>query len=680
MLYTLTDSAGIVLGALACGLLMLLPAYAIGHAFKGLGFRRLPLWGSLSLALLFAYAFLPIIDSLLARQLGLDATLIVHLALAAAGLHALRHKAVTLPSPLWLGLAGLWLAVIIATWVDIDWNGRLYPSLVMIDAVKHAATVSALVESNAAPPLDPFFLRSEPAGYYYFYYIVSALALKLTGHLIDARAAFAGQIFWTGLALASLVHWLLRVTRLGGNATARARHFRVAMLLMGVGGLQLLPVLVIGAITGVWLAQVNWWNDQVTSWPLSLIWVPHHIAGLIAGWTALMLLASVVARLPRNATTAELSGRGATLACAGLALASAAGLSLWVTFAFAIAVAAWLIVLVAERRLVAALAVVLAGLIGLSLASVYLAGLVINRTPDAFPIAFGVRPFPFTDMLFEDNGRMLVARILVLPFSYAIEFGLFALGALLYWFERRRAGDTAGAEARRVLLITGLTGLLIASFLRSTIVNNDLAWRAVLLAQMAALLYSVVTLPRLFGTFGRVVHAPALVRAGGVAAVLGIAAVAYDLAGMRLFQALDLKGQPDMRRDAAVDYDMRRAYAWLSTHATGGVVQHNPDAERAFGYGLYSRARVAVSDRHNGRLFGASAPAVMSRVETLSPVFSGSIGSEEAGKRLAKYSIDAIVLTSSDPVWSDRTAWVWRREPLFASAHVRIIPVREATP
>ena len=51
------------------------------------------------------------------------------------------------------------------------------------------------------------------------------------------------------------------------------------MALMAVAGLQIIPVLIMGVGGGFWLGQVEWWNDAVASWPSSLLWVPHHVAG-----------------------------------------------------------------------------------------------------------------------------------------------------------------------------------------------------------------------------------------------------------------------------------------------------------------------------------------------------------------------------------------------------------------
>jgi hypothetical protein len=254
---------------------------------------------------------------------------------------------------------------------------------------------------------------------------------------------------------------------------------------------------------------------------------------------------------------------------------------------------------------------------------------------------------------------------------------LFFIGTWLFW--RRRSGR--GAESRevaRLLALSAAAGLLLATFAKSTIVNNDLAWRVILFAQLAALLWTAAAL---FGDAPAMPLGRRLRRASPlivVTAVLGLAGVAYDMVALRTFHVLGLDGEPGMRRDAALDRELRAAYAWLNGKvARSTVVQHNPDAERALAYGLYGRFRVAVSDRHNARLFGAPDAAVARRLGDLIPVFASTMAAAEARRRLAEHGVDIAVVTSADPVWRDRASWAWASPAVLESARVRIVPVRE---
>jgi hypothetical protein len=227
------------------------------------------------------------------------------------------------------------------------------------------------------------------------------------------------------------------------------------------------------------------------------------------------------------------------------------------------------------------------------------------------------------------------------------------------------------------LALSAAAGLLLASFARSTIVNNDLAWRVILFAQLPALLWTAAALfgdaPMPFRQ--RLRQASPLIV---VPAALGLAGVAYDLIGLRAFHVLGLQGEPGMRRDAGLDRELRAAYTWLDRNvARSSVVQHNPDAERALAYGLYGRFRVAVSDRHNARLFGAPDAAIARRLGDLIPVFAAPMPPEEARRRLIDHQVDIAVVTAADRVWRDRTSWAWTLPAMFATAGIRVIAVRE---
>lgn len=678
MSYTLLDLAGLTLATLAHGLLVLLPGVAIAHWANTFGFRRVPPFQGLALGLVVAYAILPVVDSIAARVLGLDAALALNLALAGAGVVvALRRLPLAIPRAA-LAAAAAWLLLIALSTVDFEHRGALHISLLMIDTVKHAATVQALLDAGGAPPLDPFFLRDDPAGYYYYFYVASALVARLGLGLLDARAAFAGQIFWTGLALVSLLHLLAQRTGLARALSPLLLRRALPSALLVVGGLQILPVALIAAGAGVWLAQTAWWGEQVTSFPLSVLWVPHHVAGLIACWTGLLLLVNAIARGNRAP-----HDRAKAVALAASAFASAAGLSIWVTATACAAIAAWLAVLALERRWQALGLILAAGLGSILLSLPYLWELVHFRAQAAFPVALHVRGFHFTDAALAPGLAQTLARIAMLPLGYALEFGLLALGAAIYWRDRAQPLPVSGTarEARRVLALTGLAGLLVATFCKSTVISNDLGWRGVLFAQVAATLWSLAAFAPLareaLGT--RRLPRHELARVALVAALLGVATVGYDLTGLRAYAALGLGGIPDIVRDHAIDRDLRRAYEALAASPEAPpVLQHNPDADRTFAYGLYGRARVAVSDRHNGMIFGAAPSAVHMRVADIVPIFQGALAETEARRRLAVHRIGALVVTRADPLWQDEAAWIWSAPVLFATANVRVVRVGEA--
>ena len=485
MNYSIVDFVGVIAGTAASAALLLLPGLALAHITNVFGFRRLGTARIYVLALVIGYAVLPVLDSILCRSLGLDAALTFNLLLACYGLRVVWLEGLPRPDRFALSACGAWMALLVYAWIDFDTGDRLYPSLLMLDIVKHAATVRTLVEAGFAPPIDPFFMRDDPAGYYYFYYVLSALAERLCGGWINSRAAVAGQVFWTGLATVGVVSLVFE--RAGFRGRPR---LPLVLGLMFAAGLQIVPVILAGTSSHLWLGQINWWSDQVAGWPISLLWVPHHVASLIACWAGFLLLAEIVDRNGGQETK-----RGTAIALAAVAFASAVGLSIWVTLGAVVAMLLWVGMLAVERRWSAVLATAGAGLLSVVIASPYLVELVRYRAYGSAPLSLTVRAFPFSDVFFSDGTARYLGRLAALPANYLIEFGVFLIGSYLYW-RRRRSERDIGNETSRLLTLSALAGLVLATFFKSTIVNNDLGWRVILFAQLAALLWTIAGLNR----------------------------------------------------------------------------------------------------------------------------------------------------------------------------------------
>lgn len=167
MLFTLQDLAGL-LAAIALALpVLVLPGAFLAKAVGLLDFEARGAGHRIVVAALAGFAFVPLIASLAARCVGLGAALGVVLVLAFAGLTLARGRLVPDWSGRTWGLVGAVLALWTLVVIDVAVDGRLYPSLLMMDLVKHAAFTRSIVETGATPPADPFFLRAGAASYYY---------------------------------------------------------------------------------------------------------------------------------------------------------------------------------------------------------------------------------------------------------------------------------------------------------------------------------------------------------------------------------------------------------------------------------------------------------------------------------------------------------------------------------
>ncbi|MGH1590866.1 hypothetical protein ACRBEV_23995 [Methylobacterium phyllosphaerae] len=230
---TLSDACGVAAATLLGIPLVLLPGYAVGSLTGILSFRMLARGDRLLCAALLGIGLLPALDSLLIQVAGVPAATLANGALGIAGLpSALR----SLRGPVdraALGLAALWLGLVAYALIDIDTGTALYQPVTVIDLVKHAALSGAIV-AHGLPPVDPFFARPERAGYYYYFYTLTALVDWAGGRLVHGRTAFAGLAFWTGLGLLGLVDRLLAATGLVQDAPP-ALVRRAVLLLLPAG-------------------------------------------------------------------------------------------------------------------------------------------------------------------------------------------------------------------------------------------------------------------------------------------------------------------------------------------------------------------------------------------------------------------------------------------------------------
>jgi hypothetical protein len=650
---TIVEITDLLAATAVLAVLLGLSGAALGAFVGWLGAKEpAPSWGE---ALLFSLAVLPAALSLIARLVSLDAALGAQVVLALLGIPAARK----IGPPSFSALAGLLACAVVVAFElsDFRWGGKLYHPTFAIDMVKHAATVNAIL-SWGLPLIDPFVNRAEPAGYYYFFYTVAAMPVRLTLGTLDARAAVGALAVLNGAALLALAALLQRKSVPGLPAAGR---ISVLIALLLCGNLDIIPNIMIGLASHLWPIQLEWWTEQILPWGLSLLWVPHHVLAVIAGVFGLLLICE------------RPGAMGAVVA--GIAFASCVGASVWVGLGVALAALLWLASLLirGEHRL--ALALAGAG----CLAGLLLAPLIVDilqgRSGQGIPIGFALREFPALPV--ASGLAYDLISLLLLPVSYFIGFGIFAVGAVMFWRDPSLANKT---EVTRILLFATAAGLLLGSFTRSTVIHNDLGWRVVLLPQLASLVWTSAVILARYGTF-RVADVRRWPAAVGALLMIGYAGNAYELVAVRAYPLLAPNPMLDPDRTWGhpdIDAEIASAYRWANIHVSrDAVLQHNPVGDaRVLAFGLYGRNRTAVADKV-AMMYGAPRSEVDARLAALGPIFTASQSAAEARARAVANGIDVLVVSSGDPVWSDRDGWVWSSPVLFASAHVRLIATRD---
>ncbi len=683
--FTVVDTLGTLKASLALLPFMFAPGYVLGWALDLFEFRQRRPILRLILAVPLTIAICPMLSYLLARHLepGLWVFYIVVFAasvlLLAKEARQARLRSVSQHASskyIWvaLGLMAVWGLAAIGSMVDLQIGYKLYPPIVAYDHSVRTALTAAI--SRHVPPNNPFFANAGVSlRYHYLWLLFCSLPMKVF-HLSPRCVVFSGVV-WCGLGLICLIalglKFLMRVQ------TDIERKTLLAVGLLCVTGLDILPTLYIWAETHSWLSDMEWWNDaQITSWVASLLWVPHHVAALIACFVAFLLLRH----------QADIHRKWATgpVIVAGMAFASAVGMSVYVTFTFVVFVALWLLALITRKAWLEVAMFVGAGAVALLWALSYLLGLRGPAGGAAF-VEFEVRTFNLGIDIAQQIGFNLqtqsavtVANLIFLPINYVLELGFFlAVGALrLQQVVRGRVEASANELAAWTLVATSF---LIGTFLRSsTIGSNDLGWRCFLPAQLILLLWGATTVHDWWfhGVAPQPAPRPWTHGMLAILLILGITGTAYEVFMLRMFPILSDRGA--IRGESWTTQDQqfgKRAYALRSAYEaldaqlpSSAVLQNNPAQEDQILDMLYSGHDIAAGGSECGSAFGGDPDICAPRVQELAGLFALPDGSN-LDATCRKYGIDAVVVENSDDVWREPSSWIWKRQPAVANDYVR---------
>ncbi len=698
--FTLADTLGILKACLALLPFVFAPGYAAGWALGLFEFRQRRPILRLILAVPLTIAICPMLSYLLARFLE-PALWAFYIGVSAAcvlllGKEARRTRPRSVSKYLWiaLGLMALWVMAAVGSLVDLQIGDKLYPPIVAYDHAVRTAMTSAL--ARHFPPNNPFFANAgAPLRYHYLWLLFCSLPMKVF-HLSPRYVVYSGVV-WCGLGLICVVALGLKFlegVETCGVKTCIERKTLLAVGLLCVTGLDILPTLYIRFAGRVVLDDMELWNEaQITSWAGSLLWVPHHVAALIACFVAFLLL--------RHQAGANRWATGPVIV-AGMAFASAAGMSVYVTFTFAVAVVLWLLALIARKGWLEAAMFVGAGAVALLWALSFLSSLRGPAAGAAF-VEFALRPFSLavhftrkTGIYPQTPSALTLVNLVFLPINYALELGFFlAVGVLrLRQLARGRVEASANELAAWMLVATSF---LIGTFLRSsTTGTNDLGWRCFLPAQLILLLWGATLVDDWWfrgssvapGLISKAVPQPAPRpwARGALATLLisGILGTAYQVLMLRMFPVLSDRGAIAGQGLSWVDPDRqfgKRAYALRSAYEvldaqlpSSAILQSNPATVHPVLHMLYSghdsAAATPAGDPECGTAFGGDPGLCAVRRQKLEELFEFPDGGN-LDATCREYGIDAVVVENSDRVWREPSSWIWSRHPVVANDYVR---------
>ncbi|MFY9646725.1 MAG: hypothetical protein WAK29_16210 [Terriglobales bacterium] len=683
--YTLTDTLGILKACIALLPFILAPGYVLGYALNLFEFRQRRPILRLILALPLSIAICPMLSYLLARFADPGLWVFYGIAFATCALLLIREAR---GANLWpvskyvwvaLGVIGLWTVFAVGSMVDIQIGDRLYPPITAYDhSVRAALTVAV---ARHVPPTNPFFANAAaPLRYHYLWLLFCSLPIKVF-HLSPRHVVYSGVV-WCGFGLMCVIALGLKFLLIVQTRIEQRTLLGIGLLC--VTGLDLLPITYLEFAKHFWISDIEWWNEpQITSWMGSILWVPHHVGALLACFVGFLLL--------RHQSDAHRKLAIAPVITAGMAFASAAGMSVYVTFTFAIAIALWLLALIVRRDWLEAAMFLCAGAVASLWALPFLTGLRGPGSGAAF-VELELRPFPLGILLAQKVGVSLhtqlsstVANVLFLPINYALELGFFlAVGILRLRRDMRGIIELTLNELAAWTLVA--TSFIVGTFLRSsTLSSNDLGWRCFLPAQLILLLWGTTMVDDLFffrSSAAAFRSPPSWVRrVFATLLFLGVLGTAHQVFMLRMFPILVDRGSIAGQSWVTPNRQFgKRAYALRSAYETldhqlppSAVLQGNPSTDDRILQMLYSNHASAAGDGGCSTDFGGDPAVCALRLQELAPLFEQTDGSR-LDATCRKYGIDAVVVEDSDLVWQVASSWVWYRSPTVNNNFVRAFP------
>jgi len=687
--YTFQDILGSLLAFSLFSVIFMAPGYVIGWFLDLFDFSSRTTAGRLVIAIVLSVTLCPIILFLTYHFLAASATIfllllngIIFSIILLASKKILVSRGLNRYSRITLLITLIWVIFSIFFLVDIQWGDRLYYNIVSYDLTTRVAIINAITRSGV-PPINPSYYPGHPVRLtylYYFWYIPCSLIARMGSPLVSGYTAMIAGITWCGLALMAVTALYIRLR----NSDGMTKVWKSAFLGIGlftVSGLDVIPALALMITSrfttgGAYLdGDMEHWNEQITAWIGSVSWAPHHVAAMIACLAGVLLIQSIRDQGLSKQLKASL--------IAGLAFASAIGLSIYVTLVFILFWGIWMLTkffFQKERRL--SLLMALAGIIGAAAASPFLFGLIGGQNPTSstgVPLTFSVRTF-IPVLFFIPASPSLFLKIIflfALPVNYFMELGFFFVMGIL-WIQRYRKALFKQNPFYLPEIILLSTTVFIGSFVQSiAIPSNDLGWRAWLPGQFILLIWSVDVinslLPNGWMSTDRNTKSFNIFRLLRILIMIGLLTTAIDIGLLRIWPILvdaNIAGfpsslSPDTQLGkrtlaARLAYDTINRITPVNT-----IVQYDPGQRTNRPAGLYNDRQMAISDLTT---YGVSLQEFKRQATSISDIFKeGKWNAIDA--ECNKYYINLLVINDLDPLWKNLPVLVQQRKPIYQNQY-----------
>jgi hypothetical protein len=692
--FTLQDIFGSIFAFVLFSLIFVGPGYITGWLLDLFDFKRRSSAARFVIAIVLSMAVCPILLFLVYHFASAKATIYLLLLIGVGfAIILLKTKRAPLTGEskslyrIALLVASGWIIFSILFIVDIQLGNRLYYNVISYDFTTRVAIINAITRTGV-PPINPSYYPGYPVRLtylYYFWYIPGSIVAQIGSPFISGYTAMIASVSWCGLALMAVIALYLRLRNPESNVKAwKSSLLGISLLL--ISGLDVIPALALIVSTRLSSGyayldgDIEHWNEQITAWIGSVSWAPHHVAALIACLAGVLLIHSIRGQ--------ALSKQIKAAVVAGLAFASAVGLSVYVTLVFILFWGLWMIALFFQKERRPSLLMAFAGIIALIIASPFLAGLVVggndSTSSSGIPIAFSVRVFIPVLLFFSTYPPALLNSIflLLLPINYLMELGFFFITGILWIQQHGRKSWKQNPFYFSEIILLAVT-IFVGSFVQSTAISsNDLGWRAWLPGQFILLIWSVDVINRLFPNGWRKnegLSKPTrrIIQQLKLFIIIGLLTTITDVLLLRTWPMLVDAGIAGFPSSLSPDTQLGKrtfaaklAYDYINLHTPENtLIQDNPTDPLNRPIGLYANRPIAISGH---TAFGVPMQDFKSRADSIAKIFTPGADWAEIDSICATNNIDIIVTTDIDPIWKNLPVLEQQRKPLYQNPYYAV--------
>lgn len=673
--FTVQDILSAFWGFLIFPCVLIAPGYVTGWFFDLFDFKRRRPLVRLGIGLVLSFAVSPIIFQLTSNLISFGIAIILVAVFTLICIFLVIHNGLIFePNTgifLWVGVG--WVCFAILSLINIQWGDQLFYSVTSYDQTTRVSVIDAITRTGV-PPMNPGYYPGEPVKLtfiYYFWYVICSMVDVLGGKYVDARASLNASSAWIGLGLMAVIALYFRMRNML-RLEVVWKSVQLGVAFLAISGLDVLPAVFLMIRTEKMIGSIDVWNTWIQSWVASALWVPHHLASLLAGMCAILLLHYARGKSQTRQFT--------ILAVAGLSFASAFGLSVYVALVFVVFWGIWLGMLFIKREDNSSLILpmISSGVIALIISAPFLVGLFqgggSGDSGVGLPIVFEIRTLLQLESFVEDWSPLTRSLIMlaVLPINYLFELGFFLISAL-YWFKIKDKTIRASNHFFSAEIILFFVVLFIASTMRSTLIaSNDLGWRAWLPGQFVLLIWGVDVFENLFSASNSSdpIQCREVVKNRRLMLLfIGMGALTTVVDAVLLRTAWPVMTGPEVPRQY---YSARFAYEYLRENVPSTyVVQNNPLSFVDRPSGLYASHQMIVSDR---TAYGVPQNDFEILTEKVSRIFTSTNVSEwNSIDGLCKtYKIKILIFTDVDPVWESLSTLKIQRQALYENQHYAV--------